>query len=279
LPCLISALLTALGFIIGIFWLEESLGKGAYITIDEESSSFREEEGRRGSIPSQRESDPSLLSHRRGSVLSASHRRGSVLSHALSVHGYPEMRSSMASLPRNLSIDNNSEHSHHRPLLPSSSNNSDNSNSSNSRFSFFDIPNASKHTIAAYAVLALSSTLYDELLPLWTATKLPAGLGFSSQDIGVAMTATGIIDLFSNLLIYPWLQDTLGLVLVFRWSQAVYVVIHALFPLVSMVAVAQDGDIHDPWVWITLIVFMGIRVSAAVFGFTSIIIMVRSYTR
>jgi hypothetical protein len=258
LPCLVSALLTAMGFLVGIFWLEESLHTPKIrIVVDESSSSDTRGDGKCDSSSLYR------FPEFRGSVASLSSGRNNSTTNAKSIryHSYGSQRSQ----------EEDEEATCQESLLPKRKSSSSSSPSS----SPFDIPNASKHTIIAYAVLALSSILYDELFPLWTATNLPVGLSFSSRDIGMAMTATGIVDLFSQLLIYPWIQEFFGLIAVFRWSMAGYVVIHLLFPLVSIVAEKNGGDIYNPWVWISLITFMGIRVTAAVFGFTSIIIMVR----
>jgi hypothetical protein len=78
--------------------------------------------------------------------------------------------------------------------------------------------------IAVYSGLSLHSIAFDELFPIFCATKIKdGGLGMSTDQIGLALSITGISSLIVNITIFPWAYNKLGGILCLRIASSLFI--------------------------------------------------------
>ncbi|KAI9143086.1 major facilitator superfamily domain-containing protein [Paraphysoderma sedebokerense] len=164
------------------------------------------------------------------------------------------------------------------------------------------IGKASYLTITGYALIALHGIIFDEVYTLYCVTPLSfGGLGFSSTDIGISLAAMGVIELGTQLLIYPKLTRRMSLLSIYKIAVIIFPVVYLFFPIISSIAQAMefgkhpdsgegigstiginDGDEIKPtgstlvFIWSSLFVPLTLRFFATVLGYTSIMMMVRT---
>ena len=124
----------------------------------------------------------------------------------------------------------------------------------------------------------------DEVFAIW-AVETPAhhGLEFTSSQVGVVLTFSGLILLGTQVLIYPPLARRLGPLGMYRLSILVSAPVFACFPTLTLVienqqdAILDDGnahDFHELVLWLLLLLLVSVRTFLAVTSFTSSIIMI-----
>ncbi|PIL29842.1 MFS general substrate transporter [Ganoderma sinense ZZ0214-1] len=90
--------------------------------------------------------------------------------------------------------------------------------------------------ILNYAFLALMDQCVQVLVPLMYSTSIPlGGLGFSSFTIGLIQGIAGFIGGIIQIFAFPWMHRKLGSKRLYTLSYSLFVVVFALFPLISFV--------------------------------------------
>jgi len=73
--------------------------------------------------------------------------------------------------------------------------------------------------IIVYCVFSLQEIAYNEIFSLWAVSdRSYGGLSFSSQDVGEVLAISGLGLLVFQLLVYPPLEKSVGLLAVIRLS-------------------------------------------------------------
>lgn len=86
--------------------------------------------------------------------------------------------------------------------------------------------------ICVYSGLSLHSIAFDELFPIFCATKIEdGGLGMSSDQIGTALSITGIFALLFNITVFPIIYNKLGAIPSLRISSALFILVYFVFLL------------------------------------------------
>eukprot|EP00842_Homolaphlyctis_polyrhiza_P001507 jgi/Hompol1/2357/HPOL_005965-RA len=126
--------------------------------------------------------------------------------------------------------------------------------------------------ISGYGLLSFQNIIYDETFPLWAVTLPPDGLGFSSHDIGTCLSIMGVLTMFFQLVLYPWISQRITCFKLYRFTLPIYIVTFGLLPVVS--SVLSTDPALAPLKWILLLMLMASRFFTGVTCFTSIMIMV-----
>ncbi|KAG8887940.1 hypothetical protein FRB98_008698 [Tulasnella sp. 332] len=104
-----------------------------------------------------------------------------------------------------------------------------------------------RSVLVAYMFMAMVTVSLDALLPLWLYMAVEkGGIGFTTAQIGVALSMLGVLATFMNLVVFPPLQRRMGTVPVYRLCMLMILLLVTLFPVVSRIAVleqARDGSL------------------------------------
>jgi hypothetical protein len=135
--------------------------------------------------------------------------------------------------------------------------------------------------ILPYNVLCFLQVIFDELIALWAVINpQDGGLSFTSSDIGWALSFMGILNLFIQIVLFPPFQARYGNVACYRCGMMGWVLTFVCLPNVSYFArEAQAGRLTKFWVWFCLLGVFTLRVTSAVFAFTSAMLFVSSAGR
>ncbi|KAG8902164.1 hypothetical protein FRB99_004801 [Tulasnella sp. 403] len=95
-----------------------------------------------------------------------------------------------------------------------------------------------QRVLIAYIFLALVTVSIDALWVLWLYTPVSkGGVGFTVSQMGVILSAVGVLATFVNLVVFPPLQRRYGTVPLYKIAMALQVFIVLLFPIVTRIAV------------------------------------------
>lgn len=156
------------------------------------------------------------------------------------------------------------------------------SNSSQSR-TISEIMNKSVvDSILCYAMWCLIHVMYEEVYALYVAEPLKAGgLQFTSFEIGLVLSLSGIVQLVSQLGIYPILERKLGLLNTYRLACVIMAVFSIALPFCTdfarSIVTSTDGIYtsgQKTAVFIMLFFLLAGKTFASVIGFIPVIIFV-----
>ncbi|KAI8988146.1 major facilitator superfamily domain-containing protein [Mycotypha africana] len=109
--------------------------------------------------------------------------------------------------------------------------NPDKSTTTEKAGSLRDVPSTSIIVISGYFVYAIHSMVFDEVLPLYfTAPKYAGGLGISTQEFAEILSFFGLVQIVSQVVIYPRLTRHFDILSVTRWAFVLIVPVYVLFP-------------------------------------------------
>jgi len=85
--------------------------------------------------------------------------------------------------------------------------------------------------MVVYAGLALHSISFDQLFPLLCSTKITdGGMGMTPGQIGVALSASGVLAMVLQMTLFPWAHNKFGALLCIRTVLAMYVGMYFVLP-------------------------------------------------
>uniref|UniRef100_A0A1J3H976 Putative peptide/nitrate transporter n=1 Tax=Noccaea caerulescens TaxID=107243 RepID=A0A1J3H976_NOCCA len=88
--------------------------------------------------------------------------------------------------------------------------------------------------IVVYCVFSLQEIAYSEIFSLWAVSdRSYGGLSFSSQDVGEVLAISGLGLLVFQLLVYPPLEKTLGLLVIIRLSAFMLIPLLSCYPSIA----------------------------------------------
>jgi hypothetical protein len=106
-------------------------------------------------------------------------------------------------------------------------------------------------TLVNYAFTVFMESATSAILPLLYASPISyGGLGFSTFFIGIIMSVSGLMLGLSSILLFPFLSRKLGLTYLYRVGFAGFLVVQALYALMSTLA-RRSGRV-DGLVWAIL---------------------------
>ncbi|KAG7564345.1 Major facilitator superfamily domain [Arabidopsis suecica] len=89
--------------------------------------------------------------------------------------------------------------------------------------------------IIVYCVFSLQEIAYSEIFSLWAVSdRSYGGLSFSSQDVGEVLAISGLGLLVFQLLVYPPLEKTLGLLVIIRLSAVLLIPLLSCYPYIAL---------------------------------------------
>ncbi|CAN0181451.1 unnamed protein product, partial [Ectocarpus fasciculatus] len=91
-----------------------------------------------------------------------------------------------------------------------------------------------------YGILAFTHIITAEVFPLWLVVPTDeGGFGFSANKIGLAITVSGPVTIFTQLVIYPRLVKCLNTLTVFRLGIVGYLIVILFVPSITMIEYAS----------------------------------------
>ncbi|KAI8334877.1 major facilitator superfamily domain-containing protein [Blakeslea trispora] len=132
----------------------------------------------------------------------------------------------------------------------------------------------------AYGFFALQAVFMDELFPLYTAsTKSSGGLGFSPNEIGIALSFAGVVTLVGQLLVLPVLTRKFGLVRLFQIVLFLLVFLYLSQGVIRLLYSVPDFHGQQGtkfWVWIGLLFSLALKTIGHTICFTGCTILVNN---
>ncbi|KAJ3114597.1 hypothetical protein HDU96_001899 [Phlyctochytrium bullatum] len=253
LPCLISAIISMIGFFIGFFYLEEtSVKRGAYApvptdeSIESKPAPSHEEDEEHEDIFDDNEIQRTVRVDPRDDTL-----RESVFTHVNEPSG---------SSSAGRDVEEAGAKAEREAAMTTSS---------------FIGWNA-VYAIFGYGLLSFQNIIFDETFSLWVVTPPgDGGLGFTSSDIGFCLSLMGCMTLFMQLIVYPYLSRFLSTLSLYRIAVCTYIAIFPMFPMISTFIATGPANVKM-WTWPLLLVNMAGRHFCNVLGFTSVMIMINN---
>ncbi|EJF64508.1 MFS general substrate transporter [Dichomitus squalens LYAD-421 SS1] len=107
--------------------------------------------------------------------------------------------------------------------------------------------------IINYGFLALTDQCVVVLVPLMYSTSIPlGGLGFTTFTIGLIQGVAGFVGGIVQVFSFPWMQRKLGSKWLYTLSYSMFVVVFALFPLISFLTKREGKVRSTTWVLVVL---------------------------
>lgn len=111
--------------------------------------------------------------------------------------------------------------------------------------------------IAASCIISLHSISYGEFMPVFLAArfkkddlqfpfKISGGFGLDSSYIGTLFSSTGLVGMLIVLVIFPWIDRSLGTIEGFRLSLCFFPVVYACVPL-SIFTLHKYNEAFPSW--------------------------------
>jgi MFS family permease len=100
-------------------------------------------------------------------------------------------------------------------------------------------------SIIISCVYSFHTTAYAEIFPLWAESpKAFRGLGFTTNDVGVVLSITGVGVLIFQLLVFPPLVNCAGVILITRIAAVLSIPVLTSYPFIAMLSGA--------WLWVAV---------------------------
>ncbi|CAH8267328.1 unnamed protein product [Arabidopsis lyrata] len=91
--------------------------------------------------------------------------------------------------------------------------------------------------IIVYCVFSLQEIAYSEIFSLWAVSdRRYGGLSFSSQDVGEVLAISGLGLLVFQLLVYPPLEKSVGLLAIIRLSAVLLIPLLSCYPYIALLS-------------------------------------------
>ncbi|RKP34344.1 major facilitator superfamily domain-containing protein, partial [Dimargaris cristalligena] len=145
--------------------------------------------------------------------------------------------------------------------------------------------------ITGYFGLALLGIMFDELYPVWSATDPDlGGIGLTTKTIGLTLSIAGVSVLYVQIVMYPKVQRYLGSLLCFRYGALLFSILLFAFPFISLLEAdrrtGHSADFHNSTeaepqpirtvTWIALIAALFAKVCGGTLCFTSANILINN---
>ncbi|KAI7957574.1 hypothetical protein MJO28_004669 [Puccinia striiformis f. sp. tritici] len=122
--------------------------------------------------------------------------------------------------------------------------------------------------LISYSLLSFQTISLEALIVLFAYTPVKSGgIGFSSADIGLALSLSGVMVIFVQLGLFPFFQKQLGTARLYKICMSAYPLIFILFPIIHFIARSEDkhqqeGGSSFTGVWIGIWIIMILKTTA-----------------
>lgn len=133
-------------------------------------------------------------------------------------------------------------------------------------------------TMIAYAVLSMTVTVVDELLPVLMSTspsadnRLPfhmgGGLGMDSSQVGSMISVTGIFGIFIMIFLFPWIDGHFGTLRPFQLVSLLTPITYFLLPYLVFLA-------STPWSYTGGIIAFAAKTVLASLAFPQVLLLIQ----
>ncbi|KAI8916233.1 major facilitator superfamily domain-containing protein [Gorgonomyces haynaldii] len=126
--------------------------------------------------------------------------------------------------------------------------------------------------ISAYSLLAFIIVCFDEVYSVWANSPIGTGLGFSPREVGMSLSPMGLVLLFVQIVVYPWIMRYVSSLTLYKYGMLFYPIIFMCFPIISnwIAPVPEWQHLTWPLLWI----FLGLRYFVGSLTFTAVMILV-----
>lgn len=140
-------------------------------------------------------------------------------------------------------------------------------------------------SISCYTLIAFGCIIIDEVYNLWSIEPPNrGGLGFGTEQIGISLAATGLIELMFQVFFYVPMAKMFGAVRLFRYSSVVVIPILIATPFISQLADTQVTerafDSLDPatktYIWILIMSSIAIRAVGQLCCYSAIMVIINN---
>jgi len=129
-----------------------------------------------------------------------------------------------------------------------------------------------------YGLNGFVQVISSEIFPLWVVTaKADGGLGFSSNNIGSAIMAAGVVTILLQLFVYPAVVKTAGLVRTYRYGCHLFAVVVVVMPLISALNTGGGGGGEESLFTFSLVVSaLTLMGTATMFTLISVFVLINN---
>ncbi|KAI9619167.1 hypothetical protein H4Q26_011847 [Puccinia striiformis f. sp. tritici PST-130] len=97
--------------------------------------------------------------------------------------------------------------------------------------------------LISYSLLSFQHISLEALIVLFASTPIKSGgIGFSSADIGLALSLSGVMVIFVQLGLFPFFQKRFGTARLYKVCMSAYPLIFILFPIIHFIARSEDKN-------------------------------------
>ncbi|PVZ98695.1 hypothetical protein BB558_005296, partial [Smittium angustum] len=148
------------------------------------------------------------------------------------------------------------------------------------------------------STMNLASSMFQNFFPVWSASDIDfGGLGFTPEDISLALSFSGMAVFYVQLVIYPYINRKYGTLATYRMGLLVSFPTSFILPIVSILAKLSNEtggiknvieraislstrsvDIYYILLWIVLELVLCVRIFGNVFSLTSVNLMITNAT-
>ncbi|KAI9471941.1 MAG: major facilitator superfamily domain-containing protein [Benjaminiella poitrasii] len=131
-----------------------------------------------------------------------------------------------------------------------------------------------------FGFFALQAVFMDELFPLYTASSREnGGLGFTPNEIGIALSYAGVVTLIGQIFVLPALTKRFGLLRLFQLVLSILIFLYLSQGIIRVLYFVPDfhGETNTKlWVWIGLLISLTIKTIGHTICFTGCTILVNN---
>lgn len=125
--------------------------------------------------------------------------------------------------------------------------------------------------LTSYSLLSFQTISLEALIVLFAFTPIKSGgIGFSTADIGLALSISGALTILAQVVLFPPLQRVFGTASLYKLCMSSYPLIFVMFPIVHFIARHENNENHDATegfsnsfrVWIGIWIILILKTSA-----------------
>jgi MFS family permease len=128
-------------------------------------------------------------------------------------------------------------------------------------------------SVIAYTLLCFLIVCFDEVYSIWGNSPIGIGLGFSPAELGASLSPQGIVLIFTQISIYPWISQRIDQLRLYRIVTSIFPIVFIAYPVLSSV-IRVNPDLDPIWTWPILEILLAFRFCLGTICFTSVMLLV-----
>ncbi|RYH00723.1 MFS transporter, partial [archaeon] len=126
-------------------------------------------------------------------------------------------------------------------------------------------------TTSLYGIIALAMMVYNEVFPLWVVTPpSKGGFALTSDKIGGVITVCGVGSILLQVLVYPWLAERSGVLMMFKMALVMLMVGSICTPLLSTLNPLQCSTCN----YLALVFIQLLMIVSSNWAFVSLFVLI-----